>query len=168
MRRLVLPVAVAIIGGASVGFAVDSLRELEHRADENADDIAVMAAQLEAEGIEPAVAPESEIVPIPGPAGEDGTDGDDGADGAPGPPGEPGMPGDPGVDGGTGATGDAGPAGQSGPQGDPGTPGPSGPPGPEGPPGPAGAPGPICPEGYTPADRTPFLEGETWLVCVQG
>lgn len=141
-RPWLLPVAFAVVGGVSIGLAADAIRGLDHRADENADDIAVLSAQLEAEGIEPAVEAPAEIVPVPGPQGEPGEDGDDGAPGVDGKDGAAGTPGQRGTAGATGAAGASGEPGAAGTVGPQGEQGPQGIPGPEGKQGPAGPQGP--------------------------
>lgn len=175
MRRLpIVPVVFAVSMGAGLGLAATSIRDLDHRADENSDDIAVLQAanealvsQLEAEGLEPAVTPpdvDGDVVAVPGPEGPRGPAGPPGSDGPLGPVGPQGVPGGDGKD---GAAGSAGPTGPSGVPGAPGEPGPVGPQGPVGAPGPQGPPGPTCPDGYTAEERSPVLGGETWLVCVE-
>jgi len=169
--------ALVLIVGLAAGLLISSLVSLRDQAAHNADDIdrveaanRVLAAQLEAEGVEPAAPPadgDAQIVPIPGPAGDDGDTGRPGRDCNPllwpvciGPQGEPGEPGasppapDDGRDGTDGSDGADGrpPTGQEiaagvaafcadgrcqGPQGPPGAAGPAGATGAQGPPGPA-------------------------------
>jgi len=151
MRRVLVPAALALAGGVALGMGVNALESLEQRADENADNIAVLAAQLKAEGIEPAVEPSSDVVPVPGPEGPRGPVGPPGADStAPGPVGPAGIPGGDGKDG-AAVVGPPGPPGESV----------VGPPGPAGPPGESitGPPGPVGP---SPASFTFTWLGTQW------
>jgi len=142
--RLALFVVAVAVAGLLVGGAISALLELRHRVDELAEDRSVLAAQLENEGITPAV---KDAEPVPGIPGEKGERGDPGPAGVQGPagvagaPGQQGEPGPVGPQGDAGSAGDpgvAGPAGESGPAGEPGVTGPQGEPGEPGPPGPAG------------------------------
>ena len=133
--RLALFVIVVAAAGLVVGGAISAVLELRHRVDELAEDRSVLAAQLENEGITPAV---SDAQPVPGIPGEKGERGDPGPPGVQGPMGMAGPPGPQGLTGPVGDAGTAGPVGDQGPGGEAGETGPQGEPGPAGPTGPAG------------------------------
>lgn len=143
-RAIVMFAAVVAIAGLILGGAVFSVVDLRDEVNDLADDREVLAAQLENEGITPAV---ENVEPAQGVPGEKGDRGEQGLPGRPGPPGPPGPTGMVGPQGDEGVPGDpgaAGPAGESGPVGEPGVTGPSGP---QGEPGPAGATGSAGPAG---------------------
>jgi len=140
--RLALFVAAIAVAGLVVGGAISALLELRHRVDQLIEDRSVLAAQLENEGITPAVKDAEPVQGIPGEKGERGDPGPAGLQGPAGVAGAPGQQGEPGpqgVEGRPGDPGEPGPVGESGPAGEPGVTGPQGEPGPPGPVGPGPA-----------------------------
>lgn len=198
-QRLTMLVAVLVTLAGGLGLAFILINQASHRADQAvteanlrgegisilAGDVRALRQQVKAAGQTP-VAPDpskavpslsarAEVpVPIPGPAGAQGSPGAAGSNGQPGSPGANGSAGPSGAAGAVGPvgpTGPTGPAGAAGQQGEQGPAGPQGAQGPQGDQGPkgdtgdtgaTGPAGPSCPDGYS-------LQTPTWdpnaLVC---
>ncbi|MEP6477859.1 MAG: hypothetical protein ABJB03_00580 [Rhodoglobus sp.] len=119
--------AAAIIFIVQAGHDRDNAAAIQQQQGETIDNLASALDesrhQLQDNGLNPVAPPSSELVPVPGPAGEPGTAGAqgpqgprgfDGHDGIDGKDGAPGAPGTTGLDGATGPQGDPGPAGAPG------------------------------------------------------
>jgi hypothetical protein len=157
-RRVVLFGSAVLTAGLVLGLVVTSVMAMRRAVDRNEIAVAALRAQLEAEGIEPAVEASddpAEVI-VTGPQGERGPrgePGEDGSDGEPGADGQPGATGEPGSDGEPGAVGEPGTDGVQGPSGEP---------GPAGATGPAGADGTAGPPGPAPASFTFRWLTTTW------
>jgi collagen triple helix repeat protein len=179
MRRSAVRVAAFVLavtaGGLLLGAVLvtlidltDRLGDAETRADQNAATSAALADQVDDLGADPVVEPPDvgdDVVPMPGPEGEQGPRGEQGPQGDTGPRGDKGPIGATGQPGSDGANGPPGDDGAPGAPGGPGADGPAGQPGADGAPGAQGEQGPQGEKGDR-GDTGP--PPESWTITILG